>query len=61
MDDKTNANMIYSNLQSKEQIVKSGFNEEDLQEQAGKGNITTADTLMDLLRSDLNQLQPSNK
>ena len=38
-----------------------GFNEEDLQEQAGKRNITTADTLMDLLRSDLNQLQPSNK
>ena len=27
-----------------------GFNEEDLQEQAGKRNITTADTLMDLLR-----------
>jgi len=28
-----------------------GFNEEDLQEQAGKRNITTADTLMDLLRN----------
>ena len=38
-----------------------GFNEEDLQEQAGKRNITTADTLMDLLRSDLNQLQPLNE
>ena len=38
-----------------------GFNEEDLQEQAGKRNITTADTLMDLLRSDQNQFQPSHK
>ena len=38
-----------------------GFNEEDLQEQAGKRNITTADTLMDLLRPDKNQFQPSHK
>ena len=30
MDDNTNANMIYSNLQSKEQIVKSRSNTKDL-------------------------------